>query len=183
MALSQEQLAYGGAAFNEQVLHYLDDYFRDSPARFRRLYRRMADTGSDWVPSFSLMAMLLGPAWFAYRRHYVAMSLSMIVINSMLLIGYFSDKEEWVFIAMMTAALSWAFCGLFARSLVLRAALRTIVTAMMTEAEPLLQRRRVWRAGGVDAVTGLGMMAGQAAMMFPLVWELLNGPILLWPVT
>lgn len=172
----------GNPLFDEQVWSYLADYFRDQPERFCRLYQRVGQAGSFWVPSFSLPALLAGPAWFGYRRHYAAMNLSMIVINSMLLIGYFSDNAGLLFVAMMTAAGAWAFCGLYARSLVLASAVRFIRRTLLLQAEPLLQKRAVWRAGGVDPVTAAGVLAGQVTMMFPLGWELVNGPILLWPI-
>ncbi|MBV6631617.1 MAG: hypothetical protein KI792_01145 [Alphaproteobacteria bacterium] len=168
--------------FNDHVVDYLGDYFRDCPERFGRLYNRMWQRKSPWVPSFSLMAMVMGPAWFAYRRHYIAMGLSMWVINTMLMIGYFSDHEGWLAIATATAVATWAFCGLFARAIVLTHAARLITRTAERLGEPLLRRRAIWRAGGVDRVTGFGMLAGQATMMFPLAWELVNGPILLWPI-
>ena len=169
--------------FNDHVVDYLGDYFRDCPERFSGLYHRMCERRTPWVPSFSLMAMVMGPAWFAYRRHYIAMGLSMWVINSMLMIGYFSDHAGWLAIAMATAVAAWAFCGLFARSIVLTHAARFITQTAERQCEPLLRRRAIWRAGGVDRVTGTGMLVGQATMMFPLVWELIYGPILLWPIT
>lgn len=168
--------------FNHQVRPYLADYFRDRPLVFQRLYERMWQENSVWVPSLSLTAMLAGPAWFAFRRHYLAMALSMFLINSMLMIGYFSDHDGLLALAMFSATATWAFCGLFGRSMVMAAAARFISRTIERYTEPLLQRRAVWRAGGVDYVTGTGMLAGQLTMMFPLFWEVVRGPIVLWPI-
>jgi len=168
--------------FNRTVPSYLADYFRDRPRLFQRLYQRMWQHNSVWVPSLSLSALVAGPAWFAYRRHYAAMGLTMPLANTMLMILYFSDQPFWLGLAVIAMAAIWMFCGLFGRAVVTADAARFISRTAETHSEPLLQRRLVWRAGGVDYVTGTGMLVGQITMLFPLVWELVHGPILLWPL-
>jgi len=112
----------------------------------------------------------------------MAMGVTMFLVNSMLMVGYFSDHDGLLAMAMFSATFIWAFCGLFGRSVVIAAAARFISRTVEGYAEPLLRRRIVWRAGGGDYVTGTGMLVGQLTMMFPLFWELIRGPILLWPL-
>ena len=170
------------SVFNTVVTDYLPDYFRDRPRLFGRLYDRMWRHNSIWVPSLSLTALCAGPAWFAYRRHYAAMGLTMPLANTMLMVLYFSDQPFWLAVAVIAMAAIWVFCGLFGRAVVTADAARFISRTAEVQSEPLLRRRIVWRAGGVDYVTGTGMLVGQITMLFPLAWELIHGPILLWPL-
>ncbi|MEO0394276.1 MAG: hypothetical protein AAF213_13725 [Pseudomonadota bacterium] len=168
--------------FNSAVWAYLTDYFRDRPRLFQRLYGRMWQRNSIWIPSFSVWAMLAGPAWFGYRRHYVALGITMPLSNTLLMIMYFSDSALFLAVAVTGIISIWVFCGLYGRSVVMAGAARFISRTAEEQAEPLLQRRAVWRAGGIDHVTGTGMMVMQATMLFPMIWELVHGPILLWPL-
>ena len=54
--------------FNHQVGPYLADYFRDRPLVFQRLYERMWQENSVWVPSLSLSAIPPGSVRTTERR-------------------------------------------------------------------------------------------------------------------